>query len=235
MLKEFLEEWFPKTEMWDNIAKFILESGIEITEQRNPKWLTGYTNIGESYKPHHKNDYTRYMEESMFMLHDVVHQIFTLDIKCSEQEYVKRQIYGELFTFYLTEWSIPNRWTSSFDYRQERGCYSLMTCVLGFRPTEKNIIDHMWDVFIDDTYREGFIKVVTEVGQLENLKKYSKMFKEDLENSRKNHKFVPKNIKNYCMVGQTSQNHIDFFEAVSKGAVKNIKRDFKVKLPKQWI
>lgn len=47
------------------------------------------------------------MEEGMFQLHDCVHNIFTLDVECDDEEYVKRQIYGELFTFYLTEWSIP--------------------------------------------------------------------------------------------------------------------------------
>ena len=44
------------------------------------------------------------------------------------------------------------------------------------------------------------------------------------------------NIKNdYCIVGKTSRNHIDFFEAVKIGAIKNIKREFNVELPKEWI
>ena len=60
------------------------------------------------------------------------------------------------------------------------------------------------------------------------------MFKEDLENSRKNFKHLPKNLKSYCMVGETSQNHIDFFSAVSQGAIKNIKRDFDLELPEIW-
>lgn len=61
------------------------------------------------------------------------------------------------------------------------------------------------------------------------------MFKEDLENSRKNYKFVPRNMQSYCIVGDSSQNHIDFFSAVSLGAIKNIKREFNLKLPKEWI
>lgn len=110
-----------------------------------------------------------------------------------------------------------------------------MTIVLGFRPSDKNIIDFMWEVFIENVYKEGFLKLVEELNQTENLNKYSKMFKEDLKNSRKNYKVVPKNIKNYCMVGPTSQNHIDFFEALSRGVLKNVKKEFNLKLPEQWI
>jgi len=129
MLEKFIEEWFPKTVEWQNIGKFILESGVEMTEEENPKWLTGYTNIGKSHKPHHKDENVRYMEESLFVLHDVIHQIFTLEVNCSEEEYVKRQIYGELFTFYLTEYVIPDTW-KSYSYRYERGCYELMKSLL---------------------------------------------------------------------------------------------------------
>jgi hypothetical protein len=87
----------------------------------------------------------------------------------------------------------------------------------------------MWEVFIND-------KDLKYIDRLEEvyLKKYRKMFKEDLENSIKNYTFVP-SIKSYCMVGASSQNHIDFFEAVKKGAVKNIKREFNLILPKEWI
>jgi len=228
MLEKFIEEWFPKTEEWKNIGKFIVESGIEITEEQNPKWLTGYTNIGKSHKPHHKDEYVRYMEESMFMLHDLVHQIFTLDVNCSEEEYVKRQIYGELFTFYLTEYVIPNSWYDKHaKYIDDvRDCYWLMQDVLQERLNGINRIDWMWEIFIEDKY------VYTL--NPKPLEKYRKMFKEDLENSRKNYKFVP-NIKNYCIVGASSQNHIDFFEAVSLGAIKNIKRDFNLVLPENWI
>jgi len=234
-LEVFIKEWFPKTEEWNNISKFILESGIQITDDVNPKWLTGYTNIGKSSKPHHKDEYTRYMEEGMFMLHDVVHQIFTLDTECSEEQYVKRQIYGELFTFYLTEYVIPSSYGLG-DKRKEyivynRDCYNLLDWVVSEKPRVKyNIIDWMWEVFIEDTDLK-YINRLEEV----YLDKYRKMFKEDLENSRKNYKFVPNGIKNYCMVGESSQNHIDFFSAVKNGAIKNIKRDFNLELPNEWI
>jgi len=229
MLEKFIEEWFPKTTEWNNIGKFILESGIEMTEEQNPKWLTGYTNIGKSYKPHHKDEYTRYMEEGMFMLHDVIHQIFTLEVNCSEEEYVKRQIYGELFTFYLTEYVIPNSWYDKHaNYIDDvRDCYWLIQDVMQERPDNINRINWMWKIFIEDKY------VYTL--NPKPLDKYRKMFKEDLENSRKNYKFVPKDIKSYCMVGASSQNHIDFFSAVSLGAIKNIKREFNLELPKEWI
>lgn len=229
MLEKFIEEWFPKTIGWNNIGKFILESGIQMTEEQNPKWLTGYTNIGKSYKPHHKDEYTRYMEESLFMLHDIIHQIFTLEVNCSEEEYVKRQIYGELFTFYLTEYVIPNSWYDKHaNYIDDiRDCYWLIQDVMQERPDNINRIDWMWKIFIEDKY------VYTL--NPKPLEKYRKMFKEDLENSRKNYKFVPKDMQSYCMVGASSQNHIDFFSAVSLGAVKNIKREFKIDLPKEWI
>ena len=55
----------------------------------------------------------------------------------------------------------------------------------------------------------------------------------DLENSRKNYKFVKDlQLQDYCIVGKTSQNHIDFFEAVKSGAIKNIKREFNLELGK---
>jgi len=107
ILEEFIEKWFPKTDEWRNVAKFILESGVEITTEQNKKWLPGYTNISQSSKPHHTDEFTRYMEEQLFMLHDTIHQIFTITVNCSEEEYIKRQIYGELFVFYLTEYVIP--------------------------------------------------------------------------------------------------------------------------------
>ena len=234
-LSHFMSEWFPKTTAWSNVRKFILESGVELTTEVNPKWLSGYTNIGMSHKPHHKDEYVRHMEESMFMLHDVVHNIFTLDTSCNKEEYVKRQIIGELITFYLTEWSIPNRWVKDFDYREDRGCYSMMICVLGYRPTHVNIVDHMWDVFIDNSYRAGFLNLIKKTGNLEIFNKCSRMFKEDMKNSKKNYKYLPKNIQNCCVVGPSSQNHVDFLEAVMKGSVKNIKREFNLILPDKWI
>lgn len=230
-LEKFIDEWFPKTEQWKNIGKFILESGIHLTDVINPKWLTGYTDIGVSYKPHHEDGYIRYMEESMFVLHDVVHNIFTLEVNCSEEEYVKRQIYGELFTFYLTEYVIPSTWKNT-SYRQSRGCYDLVDNILKNQPNfNYNVIDWFYEVFINS--KELYYTDASFDKHI--LEKYRKMFKEDLENSRKNYKFVPEGVKSYCMVGESSQNHIDFFEAVSKGAIKNIKREFNLELSKQWI
>jgi hypothetical protein len=233
-LKQFIDTWFPKTREWENVSKFILESGIEITDEINSKWLVGYTNISEASKPHHKDEYIRYMEEGMFMLHDVVHQIFTLDTECSEEEYVKRQIYGELFTFYLTEYSIPNKtlMLNNKAYIEQRGCYYLMVIILQTY-IGNNLIDYMWDVFIENKTDTHF-KEVLKVKKLEGVfEKYSKMFQEDLVNSRKNYKFVPK-IKSYCMVGASSQNHIDFYKAVQTGAIKNIKREFNIILSNEW-
>ena len=148
-IKQFIDEWFPKTKEWSNIGKFIIESGIQITEDKNPKWLTGYTNIGRSSKPHHKDEYIKYMEESMFMLHDIIHQIFTLDTECSEEEYIRRQIYGELFTFYLTEYVIPSNWYDKHSkyINDDRDCYWVMYDVLQERYDNTNIIDWMWQIF----------------------------------------------------------------------------------------
>jgi hypothetical protein len=235
MIEKFIAEWFPKTEKWQNIGVFILESGIKLTDETNPKWLTGYTNIGKSYKPHHEDEYIRYMEENMFMLHDVVHQIFTLDTQCSEEEYVKRQIYGELFTFYLTEYVIPketNYWGYHQQYINKRGCYNLLK-FLDERVEGENLLDYLYKVFIEEP-SENLTRELTFRLLWDTYEKYSKMFKEDLENSRKNYTFVP-NVPSYCMVGYTTQNHVDFLVAVYKGAIKNIKREFNLKLPEEWI
>jgi len=235
-LKDFMEQWFPKTKEWDNVTKFILESGVELVEEQNQKWLPGYTNISKSYKPHHKDEYVRYMEESMFILHDVVHQIFTIDTNCSEEEYVKRQIYGELFVFYLTEYVIPSQYglgDKRLDYiTNDRDCFDLIDWIVSEKPRfTYNIIDWMWKVFIEDVD----LQYLDRLGEL-HLKKYRKMFKEDLENSRKNYKFVKDlNIeRDCCIVGASSQNHIDFFDVVKSGAIKNIKREFNLELPDNW-
>jgi len=37
-LENFIKEWFPKTEEWNNVAKFILESGVELVEEQNQKY-----------------------------------------------------------------------------------------------------------------------------------------------------------------------------------------------------
>lgn len=234
-LKEFMDEWFPKTG-WEHVKTFILESGVELVEQENQKWLPGYTNISKSSKPHHKDEYIRYMEEGMFMLHDTLHQLFTISVFCDEEEYVKRQIYGELFVFYLTEYLIPSQWGLGDKRRDyiiyDRDCYNLLDWIVSEQPIfNTNIIDWMWEVFIND-------KDLKYIDRLEEkyLEKYRKMFKEDLENSRKNYKFVKDlQLQDYCIVGKTSQNHIDFFEAVKSGAIKNIKREFNLELPEQWI
>jgi hypothetical protein len=239
---EFIEKWFPKTKAWNNIADFILESGVKITSEINPKWLSGYTNIGISHKPHHIDPYIRQMEEGMFMLHDIVHNIFTLNVEPEtlEAEYVNRQIYGELFTFYLTEFIIPQaiKTPENSEYFTSRGCYDLMKAVIFYKNSFRNqinIIDFMKDIFIKDNAPEYLKETLRLRGLTENFNKYSKMFKEDLTNSKKNFKILPKNISNYCMVGPTSQNHIDFFATVSNGTLKNIRRKFDLKLPEQWI
>lgn len=234
-LKDFLEKWLPKTDEWKNVANFILESGVNFSTEVNGKWLPGYTNISISNKPHHYSSFIRYMEEQMFMLHDVIHQLFTISINCSEEEYVKRQMYGELFVFYLTELVIPFSWDwESKEYKyidKRRDTKSLLLSVLLEQPSVNvNIIDWMWSVFIEDT-ELIFLDRLDRV----HLEKYRKMFKEDLENSRKNYKFVKNlNLQDYCIVGASSENHIDFFEAVKKGEVKNIKREFNLKLPDGW-
>lgn len=233
-LKEFMEQWFPKTQEWDNVAKFILESGVELVEKQNQKWLPGYTNISKSSKPHHKDEYVRYMEESMFMLHDTIHQLFTITTNCSEEEYVERQIYGELFVFYLTEYVIPRSWEDKYQtYVGQRGCYDLVENVILNRRYYDNELDCMWDIFIEGTQ----LKLTTPNFNIDIFNKYKKMFKEDLENSRKNYKFVKDlNIeRDCCIVGASSQNHIDFFKVVKKGAIKNIKREFNLELPEQWV
>ena len=236
-LKQFMEQWFPKTDEWNNVAKFILESGVDIVEERNQKWLPGYTNISTSYKPHHKDEFTRYMEEVCFMLHDTVHQLFTITTNCSEDEYVKRQIYGELFVFYLTEYVIPKTWGDKYQpYIGQRGCYDLLSILDSIDRREENIIDIMWRYFINGLHSSNTMDKIETLNLTNTFKKYSKMFQEDLENSRKNYKFVKDlNIeRDCCIVGVSSQNHIDFFEAVKKGAIKNIKRGFNLELPEKW-
>lgn len=228
-LKEFMDEWFPKTG-WEHVKTFILDSGVELVEQENQKWLPGYTNISKSSKPHHEDKYIRYMEESMFMLHDTLHQLFTINVFCDEEEYSRRQLYGELFVFYLTEYLLPNEWYDKHaEYIDDvRDCYWLMQDVMQERPDNINRIEWMWKVFIEDINVHTF--------NPKPLEKYRKMFKEDLENSRKNYKFVKDlQLQDYCIVGKTSDNHINFFKAVKNGGVKNIKREFNLTLPEEWI
>lgn len=241
MIQEFLQKWFPKTEKWNNLAKFITESGIEIVEDKDLKWLPGYTNISVCHKPHHEDWYVRYMEENMFMLHDCVHQIFTMNIgkDVTEAEYVLRQIYGELYTFFLTEYEIPkvgkyDYWKLHKGYLDYRGCYKLMEC-MDWYSKEVNIIDFMYQVFVEGVVSSNFLDVLQDKELTEVFDKYAVMFKEDVENSKINYQSIKNvNLPSYCMNGATSKNHILFLEAIGNGAVKNIKRDFNLVLPDIW-
>jgi len=237
-LKEFIDEWFPKIG-WEHVKTFILDSGVELVEQENQKWLPGYTNISKCSKPHHKDKDLRYKEESMFMLHDTLHQLFTINVFCDEEEYVKRQIIGEFFVFYLTEYAIPfERFLNEGDKSRGRDCFGLILEIEDIFKTYRfyryydTLFDFMWDCFIEGKHKSKIQKCYLDI-----FEKYSRMFQQDLENSRKNYKFVKDlNIKqNYCIVGKTSRNHIDFFESVKSGAIKNIKREFNLKLPKEWV
>lgn len=227
-IKEFIKDNFPKNKEWDNVSNFILESGIEFTDDLSTKWLVGYTNILKSSKPHHKDPKIRKMEEDMFMLHDVVHQIFTLETNCDKDEYVTRQIYGELFTFYLTEFVIPNYFEKDlFDLiYNERDCYKLMADIMLQRPTDVNEIDYLYSVFIKNN-------INFNTNQIIPLRKYRRMFQTDYINSMSNYDILP-SIESRCIVGPTSQNHITFFDVVKKGAIKNIKRELNLVLPPEW-
>lgn len=233
MLEKFINDWLPRTKEWQNIAKFIMNSGVQILETPNLKWLPGYTNISVCSKPHHLDPKHRFMEEMMFVLHDICHQIFTMENNCNQDEYVRRQMYGEFFTFYLTEYTIPQTWDKSYkDYIDKRQLNNLVY-LLDCNKRGKNIIDFMWDVFIDSNYTIQFAEKIREEDLGDVFIKTSRMFREDLEASKKNYSLLP-SFKSYCIVGSSSQNHIDFFEAVKSGAIKNIKRDFNLKLPKKW-
>lgn len=232
-LKEFMDEWFPKIG-WEHVKTFILESGVELVEQENQKWLPGYTNIS---KPRHKN--LRCKEKPVSQLNDILHQIFTINVFCDEEEYVKRQIIGKFFVFYLTEYAIPfEKFLNEGGDSKGSECFGLMANikdilkVYRFYEYYDTLFDFMWDCFIEGKYKSKIQKYYLDI-----FEKYSKMFKEDLENSKKNYKFVKDlNIKqNYCIVGKTSRNHIDFFEAVKSGSIKNLKREFNLQLPEQWI
>jgi hypothetical protein len=235
MIKQFIKDWFPKTPEFDNIARFIIESGVEIVPEQGLGWLPGYTNISVCRKPHHVDPYIRFMEENMFMLHDVIHQIWTMNISkgVTEYEYVVRQLHGELMTFYLVEYIIPKSWYDNHSkYIDDvRDSYWMMYEILQQRPDNTNVIDWMYSIFING--REIDIPEFNR-GALE---KYRKMFKQDKINSMQNYRLLGDFYQqpDYCICGISGQNHVDFFTAVSSGAVRNIKRDFSLVLPNNWI
>ena len=169
------------------------------------------------------------------MLHDVIHQIWTMNISkdIEQYEYVVRQIHGELMTFYLVEYVIPKSWydTHSKYIDNVRGSYWMMYEILQQKPDNTNIIDWMYSIFIHgrDINIPDFHK--------EALEKYRKMFKQDKINSMQNWTLVKYFYQqpDYCICGISGQNHVDFLTAVSSGAVRNIKRDFSLVLPNNWI
>jgi hypothetical protein len=224
MIEQFIKDWFPKTPEFDNVARFILDSGVQIVPEEGLKWMPGYTNISVCKKPHHTDPYIRFMEESMFMLHDVIHQIWTMNIQkdVTEYEYVIRQLHGELITFYLVEYYIPKAWyeTHSKYIDDIRGSYWMMYEILQQRPDNINVVDWMYSIFIHGKY--------IDIPQKEALEKYRKMFKEDKLASMQNYRLIKdlEDKPNYCISGMNGQNHVDFFKAVCSGAVVNIKREF---------
>lgn len=228
-LEVFMDEYLPVDVMWTNLKKYILDSGVELVNKEDVNWwLPGYTNIMIPHKPHHEDTYKRNWEENLFLLHDVIHQTWSMDANCSEDEYVQRQLMGEFLTFYYTEFFIPvdKGWLDSdSEYFSERGLYHLMLNVLVIMEDDESLYDVMFRVFIDN-------EVVLDHPK---FGKISDMFKMDMKHSRENYSKLPKDLENRATFSPTCEGHMYHLEGIFKGCIKNNKKDFNLNPPTDWL
>lgn len=226
-LKIFMDEYFPLGYKWDNVKKYILDSGVLLLDE-DVKWLPGYTNISKPKKPHHTNPEKRKWEEDLFLLHDIIHQIWSMDVNCSEKEYVQRQMMGEFLTFYYTEWIIPferGLIKKDKDYFDERGLYNLMSKVLYLKTSNETLYDLMFRIFIN---REKVIDSPV-------FEKISNMFILDMEHSRENYHKLPKGLENRSTFNKSFGAHYYHLDGIFEGFIKNTKKNFDLKLPHNWV
>lgn len=101
-LNYVLDKYLIEDQRLLNIKKYILGTGVTMGSSKC-KFLPSYTEIPETVKPHHKDPYIRAFEEEIFISHDLIHQLFPMDLTVDIDQYDDRQVMGELVVFYMTE------------------------------------------------------------------------------------------------------------------------------------
>lgn len=221
--KYLLDKYMPFS-FWDNLKSYILSTGVEIVDEPL-KFLPGYTNISVCHKPHHKDLFVRQIEEELFMLHDLLHLLFPLKLSGGQEDYVNRQVLGEYFVFFITEYYVQhyliNNNILGEDYNnyilKDRGYYYKLKEVL-FR-TDFRIVDAI------DLVAGGVYPELTE------------MFTQDRINSQDNYKLLSEEDCGKGLdinFGSTTKCHHRRYQRILRGYEKQYQIKL-IDLPNDWI
>lgn len=224
MTAEYLLAKYLPFSFWDELKSYILNTGVEIIDEPL-KFLPGYTNISVCHKPHHKNPFAREIEEELFMLHDLLHLIFPMKISTWKEDYVDRQVLGEYFIFFVTEYYVQHYLIGNYilgrDYNEyvleKRGYYYKLKEVL--LKTNFKIIDAI-ELVVGGAYPE-----LTE------------MFTQDRINSQDNYKLLTEDHKSKCLdinFGSTIRCHYRRYQRILRGHEKQYTINI-INLPENWI
>jgi hypothetical protein len=230
-LKYILDKYLRESK-YENIKYFILNTGVKLGVN-GCKFLPGYTKIPLTEKPHHKNPTIRVWEEELFVLHDLLHQLFPLDLNSSEEEYSDSQVMGELFVFMLTEYIIQKDLLAdveiSKDYKNfiltTRGYYKVIKNLIKTYGNEINVLKVLFLESKNDFIEDRLVSDIVE------------MFKIDYVNSRSNYKLLTKANKNlsFCKNLKTIDEHHDRYRRIFNGSIKPYSNSGKIKLNEKWI
>lgn len=183
--------------LFPNIIDYITSTGVEFSEEPC-NFLPGYSKVCWLPKPHHTDPVKRHLEEEFFFLHDLLHQLFPVNIALPKDKFVESQVNGEFFVFCLTEFFFQrygNPTTETKLFLEQRGYYNKLS---------KHYNGSLFD--LAKSLASGVV-----------LPEITKMFEEDKTNSANNYDLLPpmENVGEGCPV--TIEEYYEEFVKKFKG------------------
>lgn len=231
MVNYILDKYL-NSENFTNLKNYIKNSGIEFGH-KDIKFLPGYTKIPRIEKPNHLDPQIREWEEELFMLHDLLHQLFPMNLNCSLEEYSDQQVMGELVVFYYTEYYIQNfligKLSDEYDnyILNVRGFYKVLS--------ELMVINNYDPLLM---LQNLFFKSKNDLIVRRELENYIiEMFVIDFENSKHNYKLLTEEDKGMSFTEgfKTIESHFVHFANVYFGNESPYINKKEIKLKEEWI
>ncbi len=231
-LNYVLDKYLIEDQRLLNIKKYILGTGITMGSSAC-KFLPSYTEIPETVKPHHKDPYIRAFEEEIFILHDLIHQLFPMDLTVDIDQYGDRQVMGELVVFYIVEFFIqdiliksPKVSKSYCEYIELRGYYPILKELLNGRSRTE-----LLTLIFSETKKDWLTEYHGKLGKI------VEMFKMDHNNSRHNFNLLPKEFIANSQINDLNSisKHFHLFERIISGEEVPYKNPLLSGLPNEWI
>lgn len=220
---EYLLDKYMPFSFWDDLKHYIVATGVEIVDEPL-KFLPGYTNISVCHKPHHIDPFVRQVEEELFMLHDLLHLLFPMKLDCFAFEYEDRQVLGEYFVFFITEYYVQHYLTKNNILGEEYNDYIF---------NKRNYFHLLDDILFRCDYRlVDAIKLLMK-GKYPEV---SDMFLQDRLNSRNNY-FLASDYKDYSLkvdFCRTVECHHKRYQRILRGHEKQYCVKL-IDLPNDWI